>query len=182
MVVLAVLAMVGYGLYVGLNNGFQFQSGQTETPDWLKEEMHSGGGLPQVAPPQVTPPQPPQESGPTNPVSLGQPVSLGVPQAQYPSKPGTQPPVAHLQQPKAPIAGPEAGLPANPSANQPIAVARSPQTTASGVPGEIQILQEMCRLPTLGHQRCHLHLIPRLFLSHSLQQSAQFPIRPRLTN
>ena len=134
MVVLAVLAMVGYGLYVGLNNGFQFQSGQTETPDWLKEEMHSGGGLPQVAPPQVTP-QLNQESSAANSVSLRQSVSPGVPQAQYPSKPGTQPPVAHLQQPKAPIAGPEARLPANPSANQPIAVARSPQTTASGVPG-----------------------------------------------
>ena len=67
MVVLAVLAMVGYGLYVGLNNGFQFQSGQTETPDWLKEEMHSGGGLPQVAPPQVTPPQPPTGKRPYKP-------------------------------------------------------------------------------------------------------------------
>ena len=134
MVVLAVLAMVGYGLYVGLNNGFQFQSGQTETPDWLKEEMHSGGGLPQVAPPQVTP-QLNQESSAANSVSLRQSVSPGVPQAQYPSKPGTQPPVVHLQQPKAPIAGPGARPPANPSANQPVTVAPSPQTTASIVPG-----------------------------------------------
>ena len=131
MVVLAVLVMVGYGLYVGLNNGFQFQSGQTETPDWLKQEMHSGGELPQVVPPQVTPPQATpqlhQESSAANPVSLGQLVSPGVPQAQYPSKPGTQPP-------KAPIAGPVAMLPAKPSANQSGAVGPSPQTTASVVP------------------------------------------------
>ncbi len=55
MVVLAILGIVGYGLYIGLNNGFQFQSGPTETPDWLTKEMgqspgtiQAGDGMPQV--------------------------------------------------------------------------------------------------------------------------------------
>ena len=61
-VVLTILVMVGYGLYVGLNNGFQFENAQIETPDWLKQEMQTENGTPQVTPPQVTPPQvtPPQ--------------------------------------------------------------------------------------------------------------------------
>ncbi|MEK6248725.1 MAG: hypothetical protein N2C12_11135, partial [Planctomycetales bacterium] len=33
-VVIAVLAIVGYGLYIGLNNGFQFQA--SDIPDWLE--------------------------------------------------------------------------------------------------------------------------------------------------
>lgn len=34
LVVIAVLAIVGYGLYIGLNNGFQFQA--SDMPDWLE--------------------------------------------------------------------------------------------------------------------------------------------------
>ena len=70
--------MVGYGLYVGLNNGFQFKNVQTETPDWLKQEMRTENGIPQVTPPQVTPPQvnqpqvtPPQIMQPSNPAQTG---------------------------------------------------------------------------------------------------------------
>ena len=42
-VVIAVLAIVGYGLYRGLNNGFQFQNGAGETPDWLTAEIAQPG-------------------------------------------------------------------------------------------------------------------------------------------
>ena len=93
MVVLVVLAMVGYGLYVGLNNGFQFQNVPTETPDWLQQEMGAPGGMPPVSP------APAQQSPLAAPVSLGEqvpvantstpetvpPPSPDVPQARYPA-------------------------------------------------------------------------------------------------
>ena len=93
MVVLVVLAMVGYGLYVGLNNGFQFQNVPTETPDWLQQEMGTPGGMPPVSP------APAQQSPLVAPVSLGEqvpvantstpptapPPSPDVPQARYPA-------------------------------------------------------------------------------------------------
>ena len=55
MVVLAILGIVGYGLYIGLNNGFQFQSGPMETPEWLTDEMGQSPGTDQTGPgiPQV---------------------------------------------------------------------------------------------------------------------------------
>ena len=68
MVVLAVLAMVGYGLYVGLNNGFQFQNVPAETPDWIQQEMTAPGGVTQPLG---------QEVSVSAPVSLGQPVAAG---------------------------------------------------------------------------------------------------------
>jgi len=116
MVVLVVLAMVGYGLYVGLNNGFQFQNVPTETPDWLQQEMGTPGGMPPVSH------APAQQSPLAAPVSLGEqvpvantstpptvaPSSPDVPQARYPADLQTR------------LGGPEP-KPTNPS-NSPVAI------------------------------------------------------------
>ncbi len=142
LVVLTVLVMVGYGLYVGLNNGFQFENPQAETPDWLKQEIDSGSGIPQVTPPQVTL-QPDQDSAAANNVSLGQPVAgvptaqmpsgqtnqssaasttvpaAGVPQAEYPGNSGTGSSRLNPRQPTASVAGPVAVVPKNSTATNP---------------------------------------------------------------
>ena len=75
LVVLTVLVMVGYGLYVGLNNGFQFENVQTETPEWLHQEMQTEHGIPQVTPPQITEPTMPVQPGAAN--SVGNNVAPG---------------------------------------------------------------------------------------------------------
>jgi len=87
LVVLAVLAIVGYGLYVGLNNGFQFQNTPAETPAWLTSEMGTSPGMPQVGMPQVglgsqtTSPAPGLSQG----IPSVAPGSGQIPQASYPS-------------------------------------------------------------------------------------------------
>ena len=127
LVVLTVLMMVGYGLYVGLNNGFQFQPSQTETPDWLKQEMDTESGTPQVGPPQVTL-QPGQESSVANSVSLGQPVvavPASVPQAEYPASPNKSLSADHRSQPTAPTA---------PSVTPVVPLAIAPKTSATTTP------------------------------------------------
>ena len=88
LVVLTVLVMVGYGLYVGLNNGFQFENAQTETPEWLHQEMQTENGIPQITPPQITEPTMPVQPGAAN--SVGNNVTPGdaivaVPSAMVPS-------------------------------------------------------------------------------------------------
>ena len=139
LVVLTVLVMVGYGLYVGLNNGFQFENPPTETPEWLKREIDSGSGIPQVTPPQVTS-QLDQGSAAANNVSLGQPVAgvptaqmptgqtkqssvasttvpaAGVPRAEYPANSGTGSSRFNPKQPTTSVAGPVAVVPKNPTA------------------------------------------------------------------
>ena len=95
MVVLAILAIVGYGLYIGLNNGFQFQNTPTGTPEWLTNEMGQTSGSGQVAPgiPQVGlgQPQGSPHRGLTKPPEVAQgglpdPASgIGqIPRASYP--------------------------------------------------------------------------------------------------
>jgi LysM repeat protein len=67
LVVLAVLSIVGYGLYVGLNNGFEFGGEPPETPDWIEREISDPtGGAP--APPSVDLGMPPDASSNTPPV------------------------------------------------------------------------------------------------------------------
>lgn len=47
LVVLGVLGIVGYGLYVGLNNGFEFAHVPPQTPDWIEQQIsNSSGGDP----------------------------------------------------------------------------------------------------------------------------------------
>ena len=136
MVVLVVLAMVGYGLYVGLNNGFQFQNKPVETPDWLQQEMGSGAHLPQGTPspatgiPSAGIPSTgiPSAGAPgAGPVSLGQPVALGqetgqavsaVPQARYPANVNTDP----LNPPRktGPSSGPVAIVPDSDPVSAPV--------------------------------------------------------------
>ncbi|HJN67306.1 MAG: LysM peptidoglycan-binding domain-containing protein [Pirellulales bacterium] len=91
MVVLAILGIVGYGLYIGLNNGFQFQSGPMETPDWLTNEMdqnsemgQTGPGIPQVGLGQVQG-SPQQDSTKPSEGELPNPAGTGqIPVASYP--------------------------------------------------------------------------------------------------
>jgi len=67
LVVLAVLAIVGYGLYVGLNNGFEFAGVPPQTPDWIEREISDpAGGAP--APPSIDLNMPPDASSSTPPV------------------------------------------------------------------------------------------------------------------
>jgi LysM repeat protein len=93
--VLAVLAVVGYGLYLGLNNGFQFQNTPKETPDWLKQEM----GAQPATMPEVGLPQ--QQPAPAQVTAGG----TQIPQASYPtaSYPTAQP--ANVQPTEASAAG-----------------------------------------------------------------------------
>ena len=84
-VVVAVLAIVGYGLYIGLNNGFQFQEGQTETPDWIANQI----GPPPEAP-AVEFGTPGMTGDATNAPGGFQPPQTSFPSATYP-QPGTSP-------------------------------------------------------------------------------------------
>lgn len=117
LVVLTVLVMVGYGLYVGLNNGFQFENLQTETPEWLRQEMQTENGIPQVTPPQITEPTMPVQPGATNTVANnvaagnapGNP-SFAPPSAIMPSTESTNPVPVSMP----PASVPQARYPANP--------------------------------------------------------------------
>ena len=107
--------MVGYGLYVGLNNGFQFENAQTETPEWLHQEMQTENGIPQITPPQITEPTMPVKPGAAN--SVGNNVTPGdaivaVPSAMVPSNESENPPPVTV--PSASV--PQARYPANPDA------------------------------------------------------------------
>ena len=107
--------MVGYGLYVGLNNGFQFENAQTETPEWLHQEMQTENGIPQITPPQITEPTMPVQPGAAN--SVGNNVTPGdaivaVPSAMVPSNESENPPPVTV--PSASV--PQARYPANPDA------------------------------------------------------------------
>ena len=137
LVVLAVLAIVGYGLYVGLNNGFQFQNTPAETPAWLTSEMGTSPGMPQVGMPQVglgsqtTSPAPDLSQG-TPRVAPGS--GQGLPQASYPSAgpPASSPtnnPAGTKPLPINPAPANYANLPSG-GPTGPVAISPSGQTTS----------------------------------------------------
>lgn len=114
LVVLTVLVMVGYGLYVGLNNGFQFENLQTETPEWLHQEMQTENGVPQFTPPQITEPTMPVQPGAANNVAPGEAAgnaSIAVPSAIMPSTESKNPVPTSVP----PVSVPQARYPANPN-------------------------------------------------------------------
>lgn len=123
LVVLAVLAIVGYGLYVGLNNGFQFQNTPAETPAWLTSEMGTSPGMPQVGMPQVglgsqtTSPAPGLAQG----IPSVAPGSGQIPQASYPSAGASYP-----------SAGPSPSSPTNnPAGAKPLPTNPAPENYAN---------------------------------------------------
>ncbi|MEC7500751.1 MAG: LysM peptidoglycan-binding domain-containing protein [Planctomycetota bacterium] len=151
LVVLTVLVMVGYGLYVGLNNGFQFENLQTETPEWLHQEMQTENGIPQFTPPQITEPTMPVQPGAANSVANNVATgaapgnaSVAVPSAIIPSTESKNPVPASVP----PVSVPQARYPAN--RNVQAATVANEQTKSTTSPPSTVVPSESVSAQSVG--------------------------------